>query len=146
MPLRRVTVAASAVALAAAGVALAAPAHAVDAADTVVINCVGKKVVKPKEIVITCADAGVMVNKITWSHWGMNAATGTGTLTWNTCLPKTCADGIVQTYPVRIRLGRVASGPNVTAFSRMTLTFPQNGPALAETATYTLDNLLAADR
>ncbi len=108
--------------------------------DTVVITCVGTSVVKPKQIVITCADAGVSVVKITWSTWTPNRATGRGTLAWNTCLPEDCASGIVQKYRARITLGRVASGPGVTAFTRMTLTFPQGGPAATETATYTIDN------
>jgi hypothetical protein len=118
----------------------AAPASAADATDTVIVTCVGKEFVKPKQIVVTCADAGVTVGKITWSRWDANRARGTGTLTWNTCLPTTCADGIVETYAVRITLGRVASGPEAAAFTRMTLGFPDGGPAAAETATYTLDN------
>jgi hypothetical protein len=122
-----------------AGLVATGPAAAAES-DTVVINCLGASVVKPKQIVITCADAGVSVVKITWSSWTPNRATGTGTLAWNTCLPEDCASGIVEKYKARITLGRVASGPGVTAFSRMTLTFPQGGPAVAETATYTLDN------
>lgn len=132
--------------LAVAGtVALPAAAAAANAADTVVIDCVGAKVVKPKEIVVTCADAGVEVGKITWKSWGMNSATGKGTLFWNTCLPTTCAGGIVEKYPARIRLDRLASGPNVTAFTRMTLTFPKAAPAGAQSATYLLDNRLAGN-
>ena len=68
------------------------------------------------------------------------SARGTGTLAWNTCLPTTCVDGIVETYKVRVTLGRVASGPEAAVFTRMTLAFPDGGPAAAETATYTLDN------
>lgn len=143
MTVRRAAIAATTALLAASALGLAAPAQAANASDTVVINCVGKKVVKPKQIVVTCADAGVSVQKISWKTWGLNAATGTGTLVWNTCLPTDCASGIVEKYPVRIRLGRIASGPGVTAFSRMTLTFPKTGPAVAERSTYTLDNQLA---
>lgn len=146
MSLRLLAGAAAAVALTATSLAVAAPASAAGtakASDTVVIDCAGKKVVKPKEIVLTCADAGVGVFKISWQRWGMNAAIGTGTLSWNTCLPKNCADGTVLTYPVRIRLSRLASGPGVTAFTRMKLAFPEGGPALAQTARYTLDNRLA---
>lgn len=131
----------AAVALVTAAAALtAAPASAADATDTAIVSCVGKEVVKPKQIVVTCADAGVSVVKIRWSRWDANGARGTGTLAWNTCLPTTCAGGIVQTYPVRVSLGRVASGPEGSVFSRMTLGFPDGGPAAAETATYTLDN------
>lgn len=126
--------------VAAAGAVTAAPASAVDATDTAIINCVGREVVKPRQIVVTCADGGVSVVRISWSRWDANGARGTGTLAWNTCLPTTCADGIVETYKVRVSLGRVASGPDGSVFSRMTLGFPDGGPAAAETATYTLDN------
>ena len=116
----------------------AAPASAAD--DTVIVSCVGREVVKPRQIVVTCADGGVAVMRIRWSRWDANVARGTGTLAWNTCLPTTCVDGIVETYKVRVTLGRVASGPDAAAFTRMTLAFPDGGPAAAETATYTLDN------
>jgi len=126
----------------AVGIVGAGPASAADAApgDTVIVDCVGKKVVKPKEIVFSCADAGISVQKITWRTWNDNRARGRGTLVWNTCLPTDCAGGIVQTYKARITLDRVASGPGLTVFSRMVLTFPNGGPANLETGTMTLPN------
>ena len=124
-----------------AGAALAMPAVATAApTDTYIVNCAGKLVTKPSSIVITCADAGVSINKITWSSWNENAAKGKGTLAWNTCLPKTCVDGIVEKYKVRITLGGVASGPEGTVFSQVQLTFPKGGPAGLETGSYTIDN------
>ena len=135
---RTLTIAMATAGLAAGGLLLA-PAAQAATGDTVLINCAGKGQIKPKSIVITCADAGVMVNKITWSKWTNNEARGSGTLVWNTCLPKTCVDGIVQTYKVKVTLGRVASGPNISVFSGMTLRFPGGGPASAETSTYTID-------
>lgn len=137
---RPAAILAAATLVTAAGATAAAPASAVDATDTAIITCVGREVVKPRQIVVTCADAGVSVVRIRWSRWDANGARGTGTLAWNTCLPITCADGIVEKYAVRVSLGRVASGPEGSVFSRMTLGFPDGGPAAAETATYTLDN------
>jgi hypothetical protein len=134
LPLLAVTVT-----VVAAGIG-AAPAAEAASNDTVVVNCVGKKVVQPKQIVVTCADAGVAVVDIKWTSWTANVARGSGTLAWNTCLPTDCASGIVQKYPVRITLGRVASAPSISAFTRMTLAFPEGGPAGAETSRYTLDN------
>jgi len=128
------------VAVAASGLALAPAAPAVAPGDTVIVNCVGKKVVKPREIVISCADAGISVQRITWRYWDDNRARGRGTLVWNTCLPTDCASGIVQRYRARIVLDRVASGPGLTVFSRMKLTFPNGGPAGLETGTMTLPN------
>jgi hypothetical protein len=129
-------------AIAAGLVAVAPAASAADPTDTVVVNCIANPVIRPKQIVVTCADAGVAVTKINWTSWTANAARGTGTLTWNTCLPKTCVAGIIEKYNVRISLGRVASGPGINVFSRMSLAFPEGGPAAAETATYTLNTEL----
>ncbi len=140
----RRTVAFSIAAATVAAVAIvgAGPVAAANASpgDTVIVNCVGKKVVKPKEIIFTCADAGISVQKITWTTWNDNRARGRGTLVWNTCLPTDCASGIVQKYKARIALDRVASGPGLTVFSRMVLTFPNGGPANLETGTMTLPN------
>jgi len=121
---------------------MAAPASAAPG-QNVVVNCAGKGVVKPKQITVTCADADVVVSGITWSSWNLNSAKGTGTLIWNTCLPETCVAGITQKYKVKVTLGGVASGPSVTAFSQMKLTFPDgSGPAAANSSSYTLDNEL----
>jgi hypothetical protein len=136
---RTLTITAAVAGLAAGGLALA-PAAVAAPGDTVVINCAGKGEVKPQEIVITCADAGVMVTKISWKTWNNNQAKGTGTLVWNTCLPKTCVDGIVEKYKVKVTLGRVASGPNISVFSGMTLKFRAGaGPAAADSSTYIID-------
>jgi len=105
-----------------------------------IVNCAGKTVTKPTSIVITCADAGVSINKIKWASWDLNAAKGTGILSWNTCLPKTCVAGVTVKYPVAITLGGVASGPSLSVFSKVNVAFPKGGPASLETGSYTLDN------
>jgi hypothetical protein len=117
-----------------------APSASAATGDPVVVDCLGKGVQKPKEIVLACADAGIMVDGIRWTSWNANRARGTGTLVWNTCLPTDCASGIVERFRVRIKLGGVASGPGKDVFSSMTLRFPQGGPAGLATGTYMLDN------
>ena len=136
---RTLITAIAATSVAAAGLAAWMPAAGAAEGDTILYSCQGKKTVKPKEIVLACGDGNTYVYKITWKSWGPNGARGTGTLSWNTCLPQTCADGIVEEYKVNIRLGRVASGPGVDAFSRMTLTFPDGGPAMLDSGYYTMD-------
>lgn len=134
-----VGIAAASLGLAASGIAFAGSASA--ATKPQVIQCDGTGIVKPKEIVITCADAGVVVTGISWKKWNANKATGTGTLTWNTCLPESCVAGIVQTYKAKVTLDGLASAPGERdVFSQMTLTFTQGGPASADGAVYTLDN------
>ena len=141
MPVRRViAVLASVIGLLAGAIALPATAAAAPG-DTTIVNCRGNQVVKPKQIVITCADAQISIVKITWTSWTANEARGRGTLAWNTCLPTDCADGIVQTYRARITLGGVASGPDGTVFSQVRLAFPNGGgPAGLYTGSYTIDN------
>ncbi|MDP2288495.1 MAG: hypothetical protein Q8M73_08015 [Actinomycetota bacterium] len=115
-------------------------ANAAPAGTTTVINCAGKGEVKPSSITITCADASVSVIKITWSSWRPDSATGKGVLSWNTCLPSNCAAGIIESYPVTVKLSGLAHAPKSLVFSKMTLGFPQGGPASLDSGTYILDN------
>ena len=133
---------AAATTVAAVGVAI--PASASGAPSRVsIVDCAGKLVTKPSTIVIECGDAGVAITNITWKTWTNNGATGKGTLTWNTCLPTTCVNGIVEKYKVKITLGGLASAPNVDIFSQVDVTFPKLGPAALETGSYTIDNKIA---
>ena len=126
--------------LAVATMALPATASAAPAGTTTVIDCAGKGVARPTSITLTCADGGVSVNKITWSSWHPDQAEGKGVLSWNTCLPKNCAGGIGLTYPVTIKLGGLAHAPESLVFSKMTLGFPQGGPAGLDSGVYVLDS------
>lgn len=130
----------TAVVVSVVGLAGLQAAVAAESPQTGIINCLGKVVTKPKQITISCADANIAITKITWSSWTDDAATGTGILAWNTCLPKTCVAGVVQRYKVSITMGGLASGPNVNVFSQVNLAFPKSGPAGLETGSYTLDN------
>jgi hypothetical protein len=125
--------------IAVAGLSLSGPAGAATGSGTGVVDCAGAIVERPREIVVTCADAGVVIQRITWTAWTASRARGSGTLTWNTCLPKTCVNGIVQKYKVAVTLGRVASGPNAPVFTRVGLGFAKGGPAGLESGAYTID-------
>ena len=150
---RSVTAAATAAAAAALVVMPAVSASAVAPAAKAplpgIVNCAGQLDVKPKEIVFTCADAGVMIMDISWTKWNQNTAKGTGTLVWNTCLPETCVDGIVQKYAVNITLPKtgLATGPGangkfVDVFSKVNVGFPKGGPAGLDFGTYGIDNTI----
>lgn len=137
--IRTTTIAAAAVGLAAAGLAMAPAASA--GSNPVVIGCLGKGQVKPKQIVMACADFNLYVGKITWSSWGGSTATGKGTLVWNTCVPTDCASGTFLQYPAKITLNKVKSEGGQQVFTGMTLTFGNfGGPAGADSSTFTLDN------
>jgi hypothetical protein len=140
--------AASAMGLATLGMGAAAPAASAaekpDPGKTYIVDCQGNLDYKPKEIVFACGDGGVYFGKIRWSSWDMNGATGVGTLYYNTCVPN-CSAGNVYTYPkTKITLGGSASGPGfgtfVNTFSQVTGTFKNQGPAMAQSSSWKLDN------
>jgi hypothetical protein len=66
---------------------------------------------KPESITITCADGGIFVEKIQWSTWRKDGATGTGVYSENLCEPS-CAEGKRVTAPVELTLS------NLTEYKR----------------------------
>lgn len=124
----------------------AAAAEQPDPKKTYIVNCQGGLDYRPSQIVLACGDAGVLFADVTWSRWTMNGARGVGTLTVNTCEP-TCSAGNLETYKnVRLRLSGDASGPGfgtfVNTFTSLTGVFQGNGPAIAQSATWTLGNAI----
>ena len=61
---------------------------------------------KPESITITCADGGIFVEKIQWSTWSQEGATGTGIYSENLCEPN-CAEGERVTAPVKLTLSNL---------------------------------------
>ena len=61
---------------------------------------------KPKSITITCADGGVFVEKIQWSIWSKEGATGSGIYSENLCEPN-CAEGKRVSAPVNLTLSNL---------------------------------------
>ena len=58
---------------------------------------------RPEEIILTCADGGMIVTDIRWQTWTTTGATGTGTYSQNMCDPN-CAEGRRVDVPVTIKL------------------------------------------
>ena len=58
---------------------------------------------KPELIFFTCADGGLYVEKIKWSTWTEEGATGSGIFSENLCEPS-CAEGQRVEAPVNLRL------------------------------------------
>ena len=61
---------------------------------------------KPESITITCADGGIYVEKIKWSTWGEERATGIGIYSENLCEPN-CADGKRVIAAVKLTLSNL---------------------------------------
>jgi hypothetical protein len=120
----------SAVRIAVVVTALAAiPAAAVAAASrTYAINCLHEQY-KPTAIVLTCADAGISVDKLKWSRWSRTKAVAAGTFTWNDCTPS-CVAGHFHNRPVKVTLSgpKRCPGQLHEGFGRGAFTFPRGGP------------------
>jgi len=69
---------------------------------------------QPEEIMLTCADGGMIVTDIKWQSWNTIEAMGSGTYSQNMCEPS-CAEGKRVEVPVRLRLSElfVHKGRNV---------------------------------
>jgi len=82
------------------GIPLTTSAYGVTTATspTYLYNC-STPTQRPREIVITCADAGRYVTNITWSKWSGTAAHAKGILHWNTCTP-TCSAGKMKSSTI----------------------------------------------
>ena len=61
---------------------------------------------KPELIFLTCADGGLYVEKIKWSTWTKDGATGSGIFSENLCEPS-CAEGQRVEAPVSLRLSNL---------------------------------------
>lgn len=92
----------------------------------VVGDCVTPRV-RPKVIVISCADGGLGFEKMTWSRWGAATASGQGDLYENLCEPS-CAEGTIATYPVLVTLSRVKFSSHGAYFSELTVTWEGRKP------------------
>ena len=61
---------------------------------------------KPQAITLTCADAGLYVDKIQWTSWSQKGATGSGILYENLCEPS-CAEGKKVSEAVKVHLSQL---------------------------------------
>jgi hypothetical protein len=123
-------------------VALAAASarSAAAASPSVVPNCVGKPVVKPGEVILACADAGLGVRAIRWLGWGSPVAAGLGTAFANDCTPS-CAAGHFHSYRAVLLLGGTQRCGGRVAYRTATVAIvgtPPSAWASASDATYPL--------
>ncbi len=61
-------------------------------------NCLGKPVITPRQVTLSCGDAGFSVDRLRWTGWGESFAAGRGRARVNDCDPS-CADGQVHVFP-----------------------------------------------
>ena len=96
--------------------------------DIYVVNCVTFEE-KPVELVLYCADAGQILNEITWSSWTSTEANGAGTSTANDCEPS-CAEGKDVISAVEIKLTKpVTSESGKRVFSNIEIQYDKVQPS-----------------
>ena len=61
---------------------------------------------RPEEIMLTCADGGMIVTDITWKTWTSKQALGIGIYSQNMCEPS-CAEGSRVDVPITIKLSEL---------------------------------------
>ena len=61
---------------------------------------------RPEQIMLTCADGGMIVTDIKWQTWNTKEAIGIGTYSQNMCVPN-WAQGKRVEVPVRLRLSEL---------------------------------------
>jgi hypothetical protein len=103
-------------------------AQTTENSDIYVVNCVTFEE-KPVELVLYCADAGQILNEITWSSWSSTEAIGAGTSTANDCEP-TCAEGKDVISAVEIKLTKpVTSESGKRVFSNIEIQYDKVQPS-----------------
>jgi len=89
--------------------------------------------------VLTCADAGLGLQGLTWTRWGASAATGQGTVWEHVCTPSCAASGTYAYYPVAVALSRVKSSAREKWFSQLTVSWLAKPPPGPVPAAFPLD-------
>ena len=63
--------------------------------------------VRPKTLILACADANSVAKDLVWSTWGPAGAQARGTLTWNTCTPNCAASKKWDKTTASFHLGKL---------------------------------------
>ncbi len=132
---RNVLVLVVAMTAAAAATASASPTAA---SRPVIILCGGQHRVRPREVVLACADANWGVAKLHWLRWGAGRAIGRGVGFANTCVPD-CASGHFVHFRVRVVARRLVQTPLGLRYTRLRVHAFRKPPAgLPRTALFRL--------
>gem|GEM_PF-3149758 len=84
--------------------------------------------VAPVSIVIACADDGMRLEDVNWTHWTGAGATGQGMFVANDCTPD-CAQGTFHSYPATFDLSHPVRTPGGVVFAQLTVSYAHTGPA-----------------
>ncbi|HEY5304587.1 MAG TPA: hypothetical protein VIJ86_11110 [Acidimicrobiales bacterium] len=88
-----------------------------------VITCSGSSVVRPRTLVVSCADANTVLTSTRWSTWNVKGANGTTTFGMNLCTPY-CAASPISYFPhSTVRLYAPETSAHGTHFSELVVTY-----------------------
>jgi hypothetical protein len=74
-------------------------------------DCLGHPQIRPTDIVVTCADGGFGVDRLSWVTWGGSRAVGLGSAYVNDCTPS-CAAGHFHRFPAVVIASGLQRCPN----------------------------------
>lgn len=95
---------------------------------------------KPKEIVVTCADAGMTLVGLDWTAFGGDVASGAGKLELNDCTPN-CAAGKIEDFDVSVQFASPKYCENSKGFlyTKLTIDFKGKPPKQYPSGRYVMD-------
>lgn len=92
-----------------------------------VLTCQGTDVVRPRDYIITCADAYTQLTNTHWSTWTAKSAVGTTTFAMNLCKPY-CAASKMTFYPdSAVRFTSPVTTKHGSLFSLLTVRYQSGG-------------------
>ena len=90
-----------------------------------VLTCSGAAVVRPRTLIVACADANTSLQSTHWSTWGSAGASGTTTFAMNLCTPY-CAASPLSHFPhSSVTLSAPISSRHGTYFSSLVVRYRQ---------------------
>jgi len=91
-------------------------------------TCTNAKI-KPKTVVLGCADFSFYVNKLDWQDWGSAHPHANGQAHVNNCKPD-CTSGTFHKFRGNLRLSKIATCPQdgKKHYKRALFTFPSRRP------------------
>jgi hypothetical protein len=76
----------------------------------VIYTCARVPVVEPNSFILTCADAGTILQNLRWSGWGNATATATGIVHEHVCVPNCAESTSYDNYPATATVTDLAGG------------------------------------
>jgi hypothetical protein len=88
--------------------------------------------IRPKDFVISCADANTELRALHWQSWTTSGATGSATYRYNDCTPY-CAAGHFHDDPATVALSGPAHEAHGLEFTSLVLHYKDAGKTKALT-------------